>query len=82
MTAEQLFSFAELVIDAQRPAQPGMYVLYIANKQILCDRGKPRTTNFEIICRLNSEVINSGLPRMLWWAVRHCIWRHKLEGSL
>jgi len=82
MNAEQLFSFAEFVIDAQRPAQPGVYILYAAGKQILCDRIAPRTANYDIICSLNYERINKGLPRILWWAIDHRLRQFKKKGLL
>jgi len=81
MNTEELCSFVEILIDAQRPAS-GMYVLYVVNKQIYCDRDRPRTSDYEIICYLNSEYINSGFPRLLWWAVCSRLARLKKKGII
>lgn len=78
----QLFSYAEFLIDAQRTASPGVYVLYASGKQLCIDRDRPRTTQYEVVCRVNSALIKSGLPRIWWRSLYGELRRFKKKGLL
>ena len=82
MNIKDLQNFTKFVIAAQKPAAPGEFVLYVAEKQICIDRNAPRTANHEIICTINADYINSGLPHPFWWAICSKIWRLKKKGAL